>query len=162
MDIEKYNYDLPENLIAQTPLKDRTASKLLVLDPNTEKMTHDVFSNVSSYLKKGDCLVLNNSRVIPVRLFGVKEDTKAKIEVLLLHEDGNDVWEALVKPAKRVKVGTRIVFGEGLLTAICTEEKEAGGRLLQIQYDGILLELLDKLGQMPLPPYIKKQIDDKE
>lgn len=162
MNINEYDYDLPENLIAQTPLPDRTASKLLLLNKKTDEISHDIFAHVGKYLKKGDCLVLNNSRVIPVRLFGVKADTYAKIEVLLLHEETENIWEALVKPAKRVKVGTEIVFGDGLLTATCTEEKSAGGRLLQLAYDGILLEILDELGEMPLPPYIKEQLTDQE
>lgn len=162
MNINEYDYELPEELIAQTPLLDRTSSKLLVLDPVTKEINHDVFSNVGKYFKQGDCLVLNNSRVIPVRLFGVKEDTQAKIEVLLLHEEKDNVWEALVKPAKRVKVGTKIVFGDGLLVATCTAEKAAGGRMLALHYDGILLEILDELGEMPLPPYIKEQLEDQD
>lgn len=162
MNIEDYNYDLPEELIAQTPLLDRTASKLLVLNPVDGKIQHKSFSQIKQYLKAGDSLVLNNSRVIPVRLFGVKADTKAKIEVLLLHEETEDVWEALVKPAKRIKVGAEIVFGDGLLRAVCVGEKDAGGRLLQLKYEGILLEILDELGEMPLPPYIKEQLTDQE
>lgn len=162
MNIKEYDYDLPENLIAQTPLIDRAASKLLLLDKKTNEINHDIFANVGKYLKKGDCLVLNNSRVIPVRLFGVKADTHAKIEVLLLHEETDNVWEALVKPAKRVKVNTEIVFGDGLLTATCTQEMSAGGRMLKLSYDGILLEILDELGEMPLPPYIKEQLADQD
>ncbi len=158
--MEDYDYDLPEELIAQTPLKDRTASKMLVLDPNTKNLTHDTFSNVKEYLMAGDCLVLNNSRVIPVRLFGVKSDTHANIEILLLHEQENDVWEALVKPAKKVKKGTKIIFGEGKLIATCREENEEGARLLQLEYNGIFLEVLNELGEMPLPPYIKAQLED--
>lgn len=160
MRMEDYDYDLPEELIAQTPLKDRTASKMLVLDPNTKNLTHDTFSNVKEYLMAGDCLVLNNSRVIPVRLFGVKSDTHANIEILLLHEQENDVWEALVKPAKKVKKGTKIIFGEGKLIATCLEENEEGARLLQLEYNGIFLEVLNELGEMPLPPYIKAQLED--
>lgn len=160
--MEQYNYHLPEALIAQTPLTSRTASKLLVLEKGTTKRVHDVFSNIGTYLKEGDCLVLNNSRVIPVRLYGSKSDTKAKIEILLLHEIENDHWEALVKPAKKVKIGTEMVFGEGRLRATCTAEKEAGARVLKLSYDGILLEVLDELGEMPLPPYIKNQLTDKD
>ncbi|MEI3605815.1 tRNA preQ1(34) S-adenosylmethionine ribosyltransferase-isomerase QueA [Pseudogracilibacillus sp. SE30717A] len=160
MRMEDYDYDLPEKLIAQTPLKDRTASKMLVLDPQTKNLKHDVFSNVGDYLSPGDCLVLNNSRVIPVRLFGVKADTNAKIEILLLHEIDSNVWEALVKPAKKVKKGTKIIFGEGKLIATCLEENDEGARLLQLEYEGIFLETLEELGEMPLPPYIKEQLDD--
>lgn len=162
MNMEDYNYDLPEELIAQTPLKHRAASKLLVLQPETGDIQHDVFSHISNYLKKGDCLVLNNSRVIPVRLYGSKKDTLAKIEILLLHETENNIWEALVKPARKVKVGTEIIFGNGKLRAICVEEKEEGGRLLKLVYEGIFLEVLHELGEMPLPPYIKEQLNDQE
>lgn len=162
MDMEQYNYHLPNELIAQTPLKDRTSSKLLLLQKGTNKISHDVFSNIGNYVKKGDCIVLNNSRVIPVRLFGSKTDTNAKIEMLLLHEIDNNVWEALVKPARKVKKGTEIMFGEGQLVATCTEEKDEGARLLQLSFDGILLEVLEELGEMPLPPYIKEQLTDQE
>lgn len=162
MNIEEYDYHLPEHLIAQTPLKNRTASKLLLLQRGNEQITHDIFSNVGRYFKKGDCLVLNNSRVIPVRLFGIKKDTKAKIEILLLHENEHNVWEALVKPARKVKVGTEIEFGNGKLTATCLEERPEGARLLKLNYEGILLEVLEELGEMPLPPYIKAQLNDQE
>lgn len=162
MFMEQYNYHLPDRLIAQTPLKDRTSSKMLLLQRESSKIDNDVFSNIDTYLKKGDCLVLNDSRVIPVRLFGVKSDTKAKIEILLLHETKIDVWEALVKPARKVKVGTKIVFGEGELIATCLEEKADGGRVLQVAYEGIFLERLEELGEMPLPPYIKEQLTDQE
>lgn len=162
MKMEEYDYHLPEELIAQTPLVDRTASKLLVWDQSENEMSHHTFSDITTYLKPGDCLVLNNSRVIPVRLFGEKEDTKAKIEILLLHETTNDTWEALVKPARKVKVGTEIVFGDGQLRAVCIEEKAEGARLLQLSYQGIFLEVLNQLGEMPLPPYIKEQLNDQE
>lgn len=164
MNIEAYNYDLPEDLIAQTPLENRAASKLLIVHPDAKKneVTHDTFKHLTNYLKKGDCLVLNNSKVIPVRLFGVKVDTKAKIEILLLHEKTNDTWEALVKPARKVKVGTKITFGDGSLMATCIEEKTEGGRVLQLSYEGIFLEVLNELGEMPLPPYIKEQLDDQD
>lgn len=162
MKMEEYDYHLPEELIAQTPLTNRTASKLLVLDRSNNELKHDIFSNIGMYLKPGDCLVLNNSKVIPVRLFGEKSDTKAKIEILLLHETDKDTWEALVKPAKKVKVGTEIVFGEGKLITTCIEEKEEGGRLLRLEYNGIFLEVLQELGEMPLPPYIKKQLKDSQ
>lgn len=162
MKMEDYNYDLPEELIAQTPLKDRSASRLLVWNQDNAEIAHHTFADVMTYLNPGDCLVLNNSRVIPVRLFGEKKDTQAKIEILLLHEETNDIWEALVKPAKKVKIGTEIVFGDGRLRAICIEEKADGARLLQLEYEGILLETLEQLGEMPLPPYIKEQLTDQE
>lgn len=162
MDIESYNYHLPEHLIAQTPLKDRTSSRFLVLHKDTGEIVHDHFKHVTNYLKSGDCLVLNNSKVIPVRLFGVKEETFAKIEVLLLHENENNEWEALVKPACKVKVGTKISFGDGKLVATCVEEKEEGARVLRLTYEGIFLEILNELGEMPLPPYIKEQLQDDD
>ncbi|WP_062198861.1 tRNA preQ1(34) S-adenosylmethionine ribosyltransferase-isomerase QueA [Massilibacterium senegalense] len=162
MDIELFDYDLPEELIAQTPLQDRTASRLLVLDKKTGKLTHDTFKHILSYLKKGDCLVFNDTRVIPARLFGVKKETGAKVEVLLLKEQGNDRWETLCKPAKRVKEGTVLTFGDGLLEATCTYVGEDGRRDFMFAYDGIFYELLDRLGEMPLPPYIKEQLDDKD
>lgn len=160
--MDDYDYELPEHLIAQTPLQDRTASKLLVWDQEKTVSTHEVFSTITSYLVPGDCLVLNNSRVIPVRLFGEKKDTKAKIELLLLHEKSNDIWEALLKPARKVKVGTEVIFGDGSLRAVCVEEKAEGARLFQLIYEGIFLEVLDTLGEMPLPPYIKEQLNDQE
>ena len=160
MNIEEYNYELPEELIAQTPLENRSQSKLLLVTRHKKEVAHDVFENIGTYLREGDCLVLNNSRVIPVRLFGVKKETFAKIEILLLHEKGNNVWEALVKPARRVKVGTEISFGDGKLVATCIEEKDEGARLLKLTYDGILLEVLNELGETPLPPYIKTQLED--
>ena len=162
MDMNDYDYNLPEALIAQTPLQNRASSNLLVLEPHSKHIQHDVFSNITNYLKKGDCLVLNDSRVIPVRLFGHKKDTFGKIEVLLLHETEEDTWEALVKPAKKVKTGTEIIFGDGQLIATCTAEKDDGARLLKLSYEGIFLEVLDQLGHMPLPPYIKEKLEDKE
>lgn len=162
LDIELFDYDLPEELIAQTPLQDRTASRLLVLDKKTGKLTHDTFKHILSYLKKGDCLVFNDTRVIPARLFGIKKETGAKVEVLLLKEQGNDRWETLCKPAKRVKEGTVLTFGDGLLEATCTYVGEDGRRDFVFAYDGIFYELLDRLGEMPLPPYIKEQLDDKD
>lgn len=162
MNMDDYDYNLPETLIAQTPLKDRASSKLLVLEPNSGGIQHDIFSNITNHLKKGDCLVLNDSRVIPVRLFGQKKDTQAKIEVLLLHETEGDIWEALVKPAKKIKLGTEVIFGDGQLKATCTAVKEEGARLFKLSYEGIFLEVLDQLGNMPLPPYIKEKLADKE
>jgi len=160
--MEDYNYHLPEELIAQTPLTDRTASKLMVLNKESKEITHDIFSNIGTYLKQGDCLVLNNSRVIPVRLYGTKRDTKAKIEILLLHEIEQNIWEALVKPAKKVKIGTVIAFGDGKLLATCIQEKQQGAKLFRLSYKGILLEVLEQLGEMPLPPYIKTELKDDE
>ena len=157
-----FDYHLPEELIAQTPLKDRASSRLMVLDRKSGNIRHDVFKNIKNYLRKGDCLVLNDTKVLPARLFGIKEGTGAKVEVLLLKQNNGDIWETLIKPAKRIKKGTTISFGEGLLKARCLEELEHGGRLLQFEYDGIFYEILDRLGQMPLPPYIKTQLEDRD
>lgn len=162
MNIEDFNFDLPEELIAQTPLKDRTASRLLVLNRETKEMEHHHFTAIKDYLKAGDCLVLNDTRVLPARLYGVKKDTGAKIEVLLLQQEEKDSWEVLIKPAKKVKIGTDLVFGDGKLRATCTGIKEHGGRILAFTYDGIFYEVLDELGEMPLPPYIKEQLSEKE
>ena len=163
MRVEDFDFHLPEELIAQTPLLDRTASKLLVVDPKTNSVEHHTFSHIVDELQAGDCLVLNDTRVLPARLMGVKEDTGANIELLLLKQTGeSDEWETLVKPAKRVKVGTVVTFGEGLLVATCTAELEHGGRLFQFSYDGIFYEILDKLGEMPLPPYIREKLDDQD
>lgn len=161
MKVDLFDFELPEDLIAQVPLVDRTSSRLMVLDKGTGETKHDRFKNVKEYLQPGDVLVLNDTRVLPARLFGTKEDTGAKIEVLLLKQVEGDRWETLVKPAKRVKVGTTIVFGDGLLTAVCKEESDHGGRLLEFSYEGIFYEVLDQLGEMPLPPYIKEQLDDQ-
>lgn len=162
MNIEDFDFNLPEELIAQTPLKDRTASRLLVLDRQTKEVDHHHFSDIKRYLKKGDCLVLNDTRVLPARLYGIKADTGAKIEVLLLHQEEDDTWEVLTKPAKKVKVGTELFFGDGKLKAICKGFKEHGGRILEFSYEGIFYEVLDDLGEMPLPPYIKEQLPEKE
>lgn len=161
MNLNEFDYDLPEELIAQTPLKDRSSSKLLVLNKNNGNIEHRKFSDIISYLKEGDTLVLNDTKVIPARLIGVKEETGAVIEVLLLKNLEDDKWEALSKPAKRVKVGSVISFGEGLLKCECIEEKEEGIRVLKLIYDGILYEILDKLGTMPLPPYIHEKLEDQ-
>jgi S-adenosylmethionine:tRNA ribosyltransferase-isomerase len=162
MNIEDFDFDLPEELIAQTPLKDRSASRLMVLHRDTEQIEHQHFTDIKSHLKKGDCLVLNNTKVLPARLYGIKEDTGAKVEVLLLKQVQGDTWEVLAKPAKRLKEGTKLTFGEGKLTATCTETLEHGGRLLEFSYDGIFYEVLDELGEMPLPPYIKEQLPEKD
>jgi S-adenosylmethionine:tRNA ribosyltransferase-isomerase len=162
MKVDLFDFHLPEELIAQVPLIERAESRLMRLDKETGEIQHNVFKNIKEYLRPGDVLVLNDTRVLPARLFGVKEDTGAKIEVLLLKQVEGDRWETLVKPAKRVKTGTKIVFGDGLLSAVCTEESEHGGRILEFSYDGIFYEVLEELGEMPLPPYIKEQLDDQE
>ncbi|WP_407269572.1 tRNA preQ1(34) S-adenosylmethionine ribosyltransferase-isomerase QueA [Radiobacillus sp. PE A8.2] len=162
MNINDFDFELPEELIAQTPLLDRTASRLLVMDRDKQTLDHRTFSNITDYLKPGDCLVLNNTRVLPARLYGIKADTGAKVEVLLLTQTEQDEWEVLVKPAKKIKTGTEISFGEGKLTATCVKEKDHGGRILRFDYEGIFLEVLNELGEMPLPPYIKEQLPDQE
>ena len=161
MNVKDYDYDLPEELIAQDPLEDRSSSRLMVLDRQTGDVEHRHFTDILEYLHPGDCLVINNTKVIPARLFGVKEDTQAKIEVLLLKRKENDIWETLVKPGKKAKPGTKLVFGDGLLTAEVVDVVEEGNRLIQFHYDGIFEEILDQLGQMPLPPYITPQLKDK-
>ena len=161
MNVKDYDYDLPEELIAQDPLEDRSSSRLMVLDRQTGDVEHRHFTDILEYLHPGDCLVINNTKVIPARLFGVKEDTQAKIEVLLLKRKENDIWETLVKPEKKAKPGTKLVFGDGLLTAEGVDVVEEGNRLIQFHYDGIFEEILDQLGQMPLPPYITHQLKDK-
>ncbi|MBY8912798.1 tRNA preQ1(34) S-adenosylmethionine ribosyltransferase-isomerase QueA [Bacillus sp. YC2] len=162
MKVDLFDFELPDHLIAQVPLKQRDASRLMVLDKHTGGLTDSSFKEIVSFFKKGDCLVLNNTRVLPARLFGTKEDTGAKVELLLLKQEENDRWETLVKPAKRVKKGTVLTFGDGRLKAICTEELDHGGRKVEFRYDGIFYEVLESLGEMPLPPYIKEQLDDKE
>jgi S-adenosylmethionine:tRNA ribosyltransferase-isomerase len=162
MKVDLFDFHLPEELIAQVPLHNRTDSRLMVLDKETGEIKHEIFKNIADYLREGDCLVLNDTRVLPARLFGVKKDTGAKIEVLLLKQLEGDQWETLIKPAKRVKVGTEIAFGAGLLTALCTGTSDHGGRVLEFNYEGIFYEVLEQLGEMPLPPYIKEQLDDQE
>ncbi|MGN7295604.1 tRNA preQ1(34) S-adenosylmethionine ribosyltransferase-isomerase QueA [Ferdinandcohnia sp. SAFN-114] len=162
MKVELFDFDLPEELIAQTPLENREASRLMVVDKETGAITHTHFRSILSYLNKGDCLVLNDTRVLPARLYGVKEDTGAKVEVLLLKQKDGDNWETLVKPAKRVKEGTVLTFGDGRLKATCTSIGDHGGRMLNFHYEGIFYEVLEALGEMPLPPYIHEQLDDKE
>lgn len=161
MKVEDFDFELPEELIAQTPLIDRTASRLMVVNRETGSITHRTFSDIVSYFHAGDCLVLNNTKVLPARLYGVKEETGAHIELLLLKQTEEDVWEVLAKPAKRMKVGTKIVFGEGLLVAECLAIKEDGGRIVRFYYDGIFYEVLDQLGEMPLPPYIHEKLADR-
>ncbi|UCZ54350.1 tRNA preQ1(34) S-adenosylmethionine ribosyltransferase-isomerase QueA [Bacillus shivajii] len=162
MDVKQFDFDLPEELIAQTPLGDRSSSKLLVMDKKTGEREHRRFFEVIEYLQEGDTLVLNDTKVLPARLFGVKEETGAKIEVLLLHDEGEHTWEALVKPAKRVKVGTVVQFGDGLLKATCVEEMSEGRRKMKFSFNGIFHEILDQLGEMPLPPYIQEQLQEKD
>ena len=161
MDVKDFDYYLPEELIAQDPLEDRSSSRLMVLDKKTGELQHKIFKDILDYLKPGDCLVLNNTKVIPARLFGVKEGTLAKIEILLLKRRENDIWETLVKPGKKAKPGTKIIFGEGLLVGEVLDVVEEGNRLIQFTYDGIFEEILDQLGQMPLPPYITHTLQDK-
>lgn len=162
MKTSDFYYDLPEELIAQDPLEDRTASRLLVLDRKTGAVKHKIFSDVIDYLNKGDCLVINNTRVIPARLIGEKEGTGGKVEVLLLKRRANDVWETLVKPGKKLKPGAKITFGDGRLRAEVLEVVEEGNRLVKFHYEGIFEEILDSLGEMPLPPYITHKFEDKE
>lgn len=158
---EDFYFDLPEELIAQDPLEDRSSSRLLVLDKETGKVEHHVFREIIDYLQEGDCLVINDTKVIPARLIGSKIGTDAKIEVLLLKRKENDVWETLVKPGKKAKVGTRISFGDGLLVGEVVDIVEEGNRLIHFEYEGIFEGILDQLGQMPLPPYITHQLEDK-
>ncbi|WP_047984026.1 tRNA preQ1(34) S-adenosylmethionine ribosyltransferase-isomerase QueA [Ornithinibacillus californiensis] len=162
MNIEDFDFELPEELIAQTPLRDRSSSRLMVLQRESKELEHKQFSDIKSYLKEGDCLVLNDTRVLPARLYGVKEDTGGKVEVLLLKQLEGDTWEVLAKPAKRLKEGSTLSFGDGKLKATCTGILEHGGRILNFDYDGIFYEVLDELGEMPLPPYIKEQLPEKE
>lgn len=161
MNVKDFHFDLPKELIAQDPLEDRAASRLLVLDKDTGEVRHRVFRHIVEYLRPGDCLVINDTKVIPARLFGVKKDTGAKIELLLLKRRENDIWETLVRPGKKAKPGTVIDFGEGLLTGTVTDAVDDGNRLIQFSYNGIFEEILDQLGQMPLPPYITHQLKDK-
>ena len=158
---EDFYFKLPEELIAQDPLEDRSASRLLVLDKESGKIEHRMFRDIKAYLKPGDCLVINDTKVIPARLIGSKIGTDAKIEILLLKRKENDIWETLVKPGKKAKPGTKISFGEGLLIGEVIDVVEEGNRLIQFSYQGIFEEILDQLGQMPLPPYITHQLEDK-
>jgi S-adenosylmethionine:tRNA ribosyltransferase-isomerase len=168
MNVSDFDFELPERLIAQTPLKDRTASRLLVLHRRNGQTEHRTFTDLAEYLNPGDTLVLNETRVLPARLFGTKADTGAKVELLLLKRLEEDRWEALVRPGKKIRAGAELLFGTGaegeqpLLKAAVEEEGEMGGRVIRFQYRGIFQELLDRLGQMPLPPYIKETLDDRE
>ena len=161
MKTSDFYYDLPQELIAQDPLEDRSSSRLLVLDRKTGEMEHRVFRDITEYLRPGDCLVVNNTKVIPARLLGVKQDTGAGIEILLLKRKADNVWETLVKPGKKARPGARIVFGDGILKGEVLEVVDEGNRLIRFEYEGIFEEILDRLGQMPLPPYITHQLKDK-
>ncbi|EIO5735265.1 tRNA preQ1(34) S-adenosylmethionine ribosyltransferase-isomerase QueA [Listeria monocytogenes] len=162
MKVEDFDFDLPEELIAQTPLLDRTSSRLMVLDKESGDIKDQHFTDIISYLNKGDALVLNDTRVLPARLHGIKDETGAHIEVLLLKQKEGNAWETLVKPAKRIRKGATITFGDGALKATCLEELEHGGRILEFSYEGIFYEVLEQLGEMPLPPYIKEQLADQD
>ncbi|MGM9986799.1 MAG: tRNA preQ1(34) S-adenosylmethionine ribosyltransferase-isomerase QueA [Bacillaceae bacterium] len=162
MDVRLFDFNLPEELIAQVPLEKREASRLMIVNKESGEIKHAHFPTVLDYLQAGDTLVLNQTKVMPARLYGEKEDTKAGIEVLLLTQEEGDVWDVLVKPAKRVKLGTVISFGDGKLKAECVGLGEQGGRKMKFIYDGIFYEILDELGEMPLPPYIKEKLDDRD
>lgn len=161
MDVKDFNYELPQELIAQDPLDDRASSRLMVLDKETGALEHKIFRDIIDYLNPGDCLVINNTKVIPARLMGAREDTGAKIEVLLLKRGADDTWETLVKPGKKAKIGARLSFGDGLLIGEVVDIVDEGNRMIRFHYEGIFEEILDKLGQMPLPPYITHQLQDK-
>ncbi|MFV9510917.1 tRNA preQ1(34) S-adenosylmethionine ribosyltransferase-isomerase QueA [Tepidibacillus sp. LV47] len=162
MNIELFDFDLPEELIAQTPLKNRSDSKLLTLNRRTGEIGHYRFKDIIDFLHKGDTLVLNDTKVLPARLIGHKKETGAKVEVLLLKQLDDNRWETLVKPGKRLRQGHEVVFGDGLLTGVIEDTTEVGGRIIRFHYQGIFNEILDHLGQMPLPPYIKEQLEDKD
>lgn len=161
MQLSDFYYDLPPELIAQDPILDRSSSKLMVLNKENGQIEHRHFKDVTGYLNEGDCLVINNTKVIPARLIGEKEDTKAQIELLLLKRKENDIWETLVKPGKKARIGARIVFGDGLLVGEIVDVLEDGNRLVHFEYEGIFEEILDRLGEMPLPPYITHKLEDK-
>ena len=162
MKTSDFDFNLPEELIAQTPIEKRDESRLLLLDKETGEIEHKRFKNILDYIDSGDTLVLNDTKVIPARLYGVKKDTNAAIEILLLNDLESDVWKCLVKPAKRIKEGTIVSFGEGLLEATCVKVEDEGVRHFKLSYNGILYEILDKLGEMPLPPYIHEKLEDKD
>ena len=162
MKVSDFDYELPEELIAQTPLKDRTSSRLLVVDRENKTLEDKHFKEIIEYLRPGDCLVRNNTKVIPARLYGKKEDTGVDIEFLLLKRIEGDLWEVMVRPGRRLKPGTKVVFGEGLLRAEILDVLEGGNRKVKFEYDGIFNEILDQIGLMPLPPYIKEKLEDKD
>ena len=161
MQLSDFNFDLPEELIAQDPLEDRSSSRLMVVDKVTGETDHRTFKNIIEYLNEGDCLVLNNTKVIPARLYGAKEGTDASVEILLLKREQNDIWECLVRPGKKLRTGAKVNFGNGILKGAIIDVMEEGNRHIKFYYDGIFEEILDELGQMPLPPYIKHQLKDK-
>ena len=161
MKTSDFNFDLPQELIAQDPLEDRSSSRLMVLNKESGEITHRIFHDITEYLRPGDCLVINDTKVIPARLIGTKEDTGAHIEILLLKRKENDIWETLVKPGKKCRPGARVVFGNGELKAEIVDVLEDGNRLVHFEYEGIFEEVLDRLGQMPLPPYITHKLQDK-
>ena len=161
MKVKDFDFELPKELIAQTPLPDRSSSRLLVMDRVTGQITHRGFRNIKDYFRPGDCLVINDTKVIPARLFGIRTETGGQIEVLLLKRREDDLWETLVRPGKKAKPGTELVFGDGLLTGRVIDVVEEGNRLIRFTYDGIFEEILDQLGQMPLPPYITEKLQDK-
>ncbi|MGV3041369.1 tRNA preQ1(34) S-adenosylmethionine ribosyltransferase-isomerase QueA [Staphylococcus rostri] len=162
MNIEEFDYDLPESLIAQTPLKNRDTSRLLHLDRETGAVEDLHFKDIVRFFKPGDTLVLNDTKVMPARLIGLKTETNAQVEMLMLNQVEGDDWEVLLKPAKRIKEGQSLSFGDGKIIATCIETRDQGGRIMRLQYDGILQERLDELGEMPLPPYIKERLADKD
>ena len=161
MQLSDFNFDLPEELIAQDPLEDRSSSRLMVVDKVTGETDHRTFKNIIEYLNEGDCLVLNNTKVIPARLYGAKEGTDASVEILLLKREQNDIWECLVRPGKKLRTGAKVNFGNGILKGEIIDVMEDGNRHIKFYYDGIFEEILDELGHMPLPPYIKHQLKDK-
>lgn len=162
MNVKDFSFELPEELIAQEPILERDTSRLLVVNRENSSLEHKIFKNIIDYINPGDCIVLNNSRVIPARLFGIREDTGAKMEFVLLKRQGGNKWETLVKPGKKAKIGTKFIFGNGELRCTVLQSTDAGGRIIEFEYDGIFEEILDKLGNMPLPPYIKIALKDKE
>jgi len=161
LDIKDFYYELPQKMIAQHPLADRAASKLMVLDRKTDEISHKHFYDIVDYLKEGDCLVMNNTRVIPARLYGTKEGSGGKIEFLLLNRIDIDTWEIILRPGKKARQGSRFVFGEGILKAEVLEVLDSGNRIVRFEYNGVWEEILDTLGEMPLPPYIKEKLEDK-
>lgn len=161
MNVNDFSYNLPEELIAQDPLEKRSASKLMILDKESGKITHKHFTDIINYINPNDCLVINNTKVIPARLYGSKADSRALIEILLLKRIDKDTWECLTRPGKKAKIGTKIIFGDGLLSAEIVDILTEGNRLIKFSYDGIFEEILDSLGEMPLPPYIKHKLIDK-
>ena len=162
MNVDIFDFDLPQELIAQTPIKERDHSRLLVMDRKSGKVEHKIFSDIKEYLRPGDCLVLNDTKVIPARLYGIKENSEREVEVLLLKRNPDDVWECIMKPARKVKIGEYIIFGKGELKGKVISVDETGNRMIKFEYDGIFEEILDKLGEMPLPPYITEKLKEKD